>query len=141
MGRQRVDAGLLALAKQRPDSTTEHFGVSLQRHAGAARLGLSVPKRLLPDAVDRNLLKRVAREAWRLGRWDPAVRPDVAMIKLRRRRDEWLRMPRGALKRAWRVELDALVRRAAARVAPAVPAVVSAGAVISPEHPHPGGPS
>ena len=74
-----------------------------------------MPKRLLPDAVDRNLLKRVAREAWRLGRWDSAVRPDVAMIKLRRRRDEWLRMPRGALKRAWRVELDALVRRAAAR--------------------------
>lgn len=115
MGRQRVDAGLLALAKQRADSSTEHFGVSLRRHAENPRLGLSVPKRLLPHAVDRNTLKRVAREAWRLADWAPAIRPDLAMIKLRRRRTEWLQMPRGALKRAWRAELDLLIRRAIAR--------------------------
>ena len=120
MGRQRVDAGLLALAKQRADSSTEHFGVSLCRHAenpgsGLSRLGLSVPKRLLPHAVDRNTLKRVAREAWRAAVWAPASTPDLAMIKLRRRRSEWLQQPRGALKRAWRSELDLLIRKAISR--------------------------
>ncbi len=118
MGRQRVDAALAALAKQRAESSTEHFGVAMSSCADRTRLGLSVPKRLLPDAVDRNALKRVAREAWRLADWSPAIKPAVAMIKLRRRRAEWLQMPRVALKRAWRTELDLLIRRAAARAMP-----------------------
>ena len=118
MGRQRVNAGLLALAKQRADSSTEHFGAALCRHADRSRLGLSVPKRLLPDAVDRNTLKRVAREAWRLVEWPPARKPDLAMIKLRRRETHWLSMPRGQLKRAWRQEIELLIRRAVARSQP-----------------------
>lgn len=115
MGRQRADAGLMALSRQRADSSTEHFGVSMRRHADIARLGLSIPKRLLPLAVDRNALKRVAREAWRLAEWPDAPRPALAMIRLRRRSDTWRSLPRGALKRAWRAELDLLIRRARAR--------------------------
>ena len=34
MGRPRVDAEWVALARQRTDSTTEHFGVSMRRRAG-----------------------------------------------------------------------------------------------------------
>lgn len=119
MGRPRVDAGWLALARQRADSTTEHFGVSMRRRAVGSppgcRLGMSVPKRLIPGAVDRNLLKRVAREAWRLADWPADGRPERAMIRLRRRSDGWRDMTRGALKRLWRTELDLLVRRARAR--------------------------
>ncbi len=118
MGRQRADPQLQALSRQRTLSTTEHFGVSLIRHADASRLGLSVPKRLLPRSVDRNALKRVAREAWRLQAWPEPGRPDVAMIKLRSRSPQWPSMPRGALKRAWRTEIDTLIRRAIARSAP-----------------------
>ena len=40
----------------------------------------------------------------------------LAMIRLRRRSDAWRAMPRGALKRVWRAELDLLIRRARARV-------------------------
>jgi RNase P protein component len=122
MGRPRVDAGWLALARQRADSTTEHFGVSLRRRTpespAGCRLGMSVPKRLIAGAVDRNLLKRVAREAWRLADWPVDARPERAMIRLRRRSDGWRAMPRGALKRLWRSELDLLVRRARARLVP-----------------------
>jgi RNase P protein component len=115
MGRQRADAGLMALSRQRADSSTEHFGVSMRRHADRPRLGLSIPKRLLPLAVERNALKRVAREAWRLADW-PEARALLAMIRLRRRSDAWRAMPRGALKRVWRAELDLLIRRARVRV-------------------------
>ncbi len=122
MGRPRVDAEWVALAKQRTDSTTEHFGVSMRRRVGASvspcRLGMSVPKRLLPRAVDRNALKRVAREAWRLADWPIHLRPERAMIKLRRRDEGWRELPRGALKRLWRLELDRLIGRALSRLAP-----------------------
>ena len=60
----------------------------------------------------------MAREAWRLADWSPAVRPDLAMIKLRRREAQWLSMPRGQLKRAWRQEIERLIRRAVARSQP-----------------------
>jgi RNase P protein component len=122
MGRPRVDAEWVALARQRTDSTTEHFGVSMRRRAGTpagpCRLGMSVPKRLLPLAVDRNALKRVAREAWRLAEWPAELRPERAMIKLRRRDDRWRELPRGALKRLWRAELDRLIGRARSRLSP-----------------------
>ena len=37
----------------------------LQGRAGASRFGVALTKRLVPDAVDRNRVKRVAREAFR----------------------------------------------------------------------------
>ena len=38
----------------------------VRRAGGGARLGLVVGRRFLPRAVDRNLLKRIVREAFRL---------------------------------------------------------------------------
>jgi len=42
------------------------FGVSLKRNSlGGPRLGVIVPKRVLPRAVDRNRVKRLVREWFR----------------------------------------------------------------------------
>jgi ribonuclease P protein component len=80
------------------------------------RLGFSVPKRQLARAVDRNMVKRVAREAWRHARWGSIQRPCATMLKLRRADAQWKSTPRGALKKALRVELDALFERLIARL-------------------------
>lgn len=139
MSRQRIDPVLATLARRRPDLGSAHFSVScLNPQAGeetrdaapsgrAARLAFSLPKRLLPRAVDRNALKRVGREAWRHARWNGATRPAAAMIRLRSVDPVWKATPRGALKKAWRSELDELIRRLAASLrrrqgsAPATP--------------------
>ncbi|MCL4746947.1 MAG: ribonuclease P protein component [Burkholderiaceae bacterium] len=121
MPRARVDAEFAALSRRRPDLVSEHFGLALMMRAphdtasSLGRLGFAVPKRQLARAVDRNALKRVAREAWRHARWAPASSPAVAMLKLRRANAQWRATPRLALKRAWRSELDQLFARAAAR--------------------------
>lgn len=76
------------------------------------QLAISVPKRQLRRAVDRNMMKRVAREAWRLADWSSqqSCSPGLqAMLKLRRAEPEWKTMGRAALKKAWRLEIDALV--------------------------------
>jgi ribonuclease P protein component len=73
--------------------------------AGLSRLGLSVPKRLAPRAVDRNRLKRVAREAFR--------RHEVRALGLDlvfTAREKFT--PEG--ERAWSDDLGALLDRAAA---------------------------
>lgn len=115
MARQRGDATLAALARRRADLSSPHFGLAFQMpqagDASACRLAVSVPKRQLKRAVDRNALKRVAREAWRLAPWGEAVRPQTVMLKLRRAEPEWKTTGRSALKKAWRAELDELFLR------------------------------
>jgi RNase P protein component len=86
------------------------------RARSPGRLGFSVPKRQLARAVDRNMLKRVAREAWRHARWGSIRRPCAAMLKLRRTDAQWKSTPRGALKKAWRAEIDALFERLIVRL-------------------------
>lgn len=142
MGRQRVDAALGALARRRVDLSSAHFGLAFQQSeapddTGAVRgcrFAISAPKRQLKRAVDRNALKRVAREAWRLAPWPETGRPQVAMLKLRRSEPDWKTIGRPSLKKVWRAEIDELVvrliRRLSARdagpraaSAPAVPSV------------------
>ena len=130
MVRQAAATPFAALARRRADLVSAHFALAfvvtlvppgtrpLGRRFASPRLGFAVPRRQLALAVDRNALKRVAREAWRLQAWPEPGRPDVAMIKLRSRSPLWPSMPRGALKRAWRTEIDTLIRRAIARSAP-----------------------
>jgi ribonuclease P protein component len=40
---------------------------------GTARLGLAISRKALPHAVDRNRIKRIVREAFRLRRWPCSV--------------------------------------------------------------------
>lgn len=42
-------------------------------------LKISVPKKLLPRAIDRNLVRRIVREAWRAGVKASASKPGVAV--------------------------------------------------------------
>ncbi|MFP5462526.1 MAG: ribonuclease P protein component [Gammaproteobacteria bacterium] len=138
MGRQRIDASLAALARRRADLSSAHFGLAFMMteadgfvasaHQAKGRLGMSVPKRQLKLAVDRNALKRVAREAWRLAPWGELPRPQVVMVKLRRSEAQWKTMGRAALKKAWRAELDELFSRLRRRVQSRSDAAVEAGA-------------
>ena len=125
MPRTRVDAQFAALSRRRPDLVSEHFALALIMRAPLdalsrpARLGFAVPRRQLARAVDRNALKRVAREAWRQARWIGARAPAVAIVKLRRADPIWKQASHRALKRTWRAELDSLFARAAERTAAA----------------------
>lgn len=73
-----------SLLRTRPVAAGEHFHVHCKPlPAGSGVLLMAVPKRLLARAVDRNLVRRLAREAWRgagLHR-----QPLAAMVKLARR--------------------------------------------------------
>jgi RNase P protein component len=134
MVRQAADTPFAALARRRADLASAHFALAyvvtlappgtrpLGRRFAAPRLGFAVPKRQLALAVDRNALKRVAREAWRLAPWGDAARPALAMIKLRRSDPEWREMPAARLKKVWRAELDELVARLVRRMASPPPA-------------------
>lgn len=92
--------------------------------AGGNSMGvllLAVPKRQLVRAVDRNLVRRLAREAWRSA--GLATRPVAVLLKLRRRPD-WFKQAGVRQKRlALRAELDALLgsylqRRASSSASP-----------------------
>jgi len=57
--------GFSAILKHRAQ-TTRWFAVHVQSNlAGCARLGITVSKRLIPGAVDRNKIKRMVRENFR----------------------------------------------------------------------------
>lgn len=132
MARPRIDAAIAALARRRVDIASPHFGLAFSTDLApvvvvdpqqadrvrppfprpARRLAISVPKRQLRRAVDRNMMKRVAREAWRLTDWAQTgtCAPGLhAMLKLRRAEPEWKSMGRGALKKVWRTEIDGLL--------------------------------
>jgi ribonuclease P protein component len=65
---RRLDTPHIAAAfRHRPVARTRYFTVYRRRNSLAhARLGLVIPKRLLPRAVDRNRVKRQLREWFRL---------------------------------------------------------------------------
>jgi len=155
MARQRVDATLGALARRRVDLSSAHFGLAYQmREEDVAfsanvidvlrttrdRISISAPKRQLKRAVDRNALKRVAREAWRHAPWSACGRPQVMMLKLRRSEPDWKTMGRQALKKAWRAEIDELLARLVRRL-PACAAGSAAPAPGAGVHHSPGGAS
>jgi ribonuclease P protein component len=98
----------------RGDCFVLHFCHS--QTGGVARLGLVVPKRLAKGANLRNAIKRQAREAFRLyvGQVPAFVAFDVVLrlskpLKgvLARNKDQRM---------AWRLELDALLKRLGDRV-------------------------
>lgn len=80
----------------------------------AVVLQFAVPKKLLKRAVDRNAVRRVARESWRAA-VDSSPRRDAYLarghelrIRLLSRPATLAEMSRPARKRFWRAELDDL---------------------------------
>ncbi len=83
--------------------------------AAGNRIQFAVPKKLLKRAVDRNAVRRVARESWRAC-FRQIRAPERFMskqhqirIRLIARPSEFMSMSRPARKRFWRVELDQLI--------------------------------
>lgn len=77
--------------------------------AGAILL-MAVPKRLLKRAVDRNTLRRIAREAWRAGA-SPDRPQAPALLRLAKRPSGFDTLTQRARKRLWRAEIDGLFAR------------------------------
>jgi ribonuclease P protein component len=92
-----------AVLKSGASLRSRHFVLKHRANdGGGARIGLVVARRLLKRAVDRNLVKRIAREAFRAERWrltsaDLVLRLAVA--------------PAGIDRRELRSEIDALLAR------------------------------
>jgi len=80
--RARVPRGAVqALLRQRPGVGSEHFKIHFRVLADPPGvLFMAIPKRLLARAVDRNAVRRVAREAWRAA--SLAGAPVVAMLRM-----------------------------------------------------------
>ena len=70
---------------------------------------MAVPKRLLKRAVDRNIVRRAARESWRLRRIDGGVTRDSALLRLTKLPPDFLQTSRPQRKRRWRTEIDTLM--------------------------------
>ncbi len=91
---------------------------------------MAIPKRQLKRAVDRNTVRRVAREAWRAtalatagsagadaataSGTESAPAPANALLRLVVRPQGFAALAQGARKRMWRTELDALFASALA---------------------------
>ena len=96
----------------RPWSRTEHFVVYGRPTGGPARLGLVIGKKFAPRSVTRNLVRRLAREAFRLQQvelhgWD-------ILLRLHKRFDKKA-MPSGSsdpLKALCQREIATLVSKA-----------------------------
>ena len=108
---------------------SEHFTLALPRTSGTEspdtlgiELLMAIPKRQLKRSVDRNTVRRVAREAWRAataaGRaaqgGEPAGR--TALLRLVNRPEGFAQLAQRARKRLWRSELDRLMAGAGAAV-------------------------
>jgi len=106
-------ASVAALLRTRPGVRSGHF--SLHWRVLAAPPGvlfMAIPKRLLARAVDRNAVRRVAREAWRAAGVGEV--PVAVMLRMTA-----LPAARGArhLKALVRAELDAALRAMSGRLA------------------------
>ena len=101
----------------RPWRRTEHFVVYARPTGNDARLGLVIGKKYAPRAVTRNLVRRLAREAFRLrradfGGWD-------VLLRLHTRFDKKA-MPAASslpLKTLCRNEIEVLLDKAAREIA------------------------
>lgn len=110
----RLPRGIVpALLRARPVIGGEHFDLRWKMLGSSPGvLLMAVPRRVLPRAVDRNAVRRVAREAWRAASLGAA--PVVAMLRMTRRP-----VVRGARHRKAmvRAELDAAFEALGRRIA------------------------
>lgn len=90
-----------------------HLHYCPSESVGAARLGLIVPKRLARAASLRNAIKRQGREAFRLM---TAEISSCDLVLRLTRPVKGVNARDSALHRAWRTEIEALLRRLPASV-------------------------
>ena len=112
MKKYRSDHFLVSDRVLAPVTTT---GVTGSRDS-CVSLQFAVPKKLLKRAVDRNAVRRVARESWRAALvrsdWSEQylLRCHELRFRLLARPAGLAEMSRPARKRFWRQELDGLLR-------------------------------
>jgi len=128
----------------RPWRRSAHFVVYGRPTGGAARLGLVIGKKFAPRAVTRNLVRRLAREAFRTDR----ARFDGFDVLLRLHTKFDRKALPGAssppLKALCRAEIEMLLGKAAReaarhRAAPQAPGTATPAAVSEPARPAPDG--
>ena len=101
---RRVNAGVLL--KTRPVASTTCFGLH-RRPTGTPDepiLLMSVPRRVLKRAVDRNTVRRLARESLRATREQASG--CALMLRLKRTPTGFEALSQRARKAAWRAELE-----------------------------------
>lgn len=101
---RRINAGVLL--KTRPVASTTCFGLH-SRPTGAPDepiLLMSVPRRVLKRAVDRNTVRRLARESLRATR--EQAYGCALMLRLKRTPTGFEALTQRARKAAWRAELE-----------------------------------
>ncbi len=128
--RPRLPRGVVAtLLRTRPGVRGQHFNLQWRvLEASPGVLFMAIPKRVLARAVDRNAVRRVAREAWRSA--GAGGLPVAAMLRMTA-----LPAARGARHRKAlvRAELDRAFRTMASRLAQRQPegaAGVSSGHAV-----------
>ena len=101
---RRVNAGVLL--KTRPVASTTCFGLHLRATDGPDEpiLLMSVPRRVLKRAVDRNTVRRLARESLRATR--EQAYGCALMLRLKRTPTGFEALTQRARKAAWRAELE-----------------------------------
>ena len=122
MSRRGPQQGLAsaALARSRPVAATACLSLHRARQTAICEerlvreppiLLLAVPKRLLSRAVDRNSLRRLAREHWRVGTI-AASGAGVWMLKLRALPSGYFDNTKAWQRRFWHAQLVSLLDRA-----------------------------
>lgn len=96
----------------RPWSRTPHFVIYGRPTGKPARLGLVVAKKFAPRAVTRNLVRRLAREAFRTHRRELDGFDILLRLTTRFDRKTWPSGASPALKQVCRNEIAQLVTRA-----------------------------
>ena len=110
---QPVRVNASDLLKLRPVASTPHFGLQRRRLEAVGQTGnetpvllMSVPRRLLKRAIDRNTVRRIARESLRgVGAHTGSV---ALMLRLKRLPDRFDQLSLRARKLLWRTELEQL---------------------------------
>jgi ribonuclease P protein component len=96
----------------RPWSRSAHFVLYGRPTGKPARLGLVIAKKFAPRSVTRNLLRRLAREAFRLNRAELDGFDILLRLHAKFDRKAWPSGASGALRSVCRAEIDQLIGRA-----------------------------
>jgi ribonuclease P protein component len=101
----------------RPWRRSAHFVIYGRETGGEARLGLVIGKKFAPRAVTRNLVRRIAREAFRVKRAQFGGYDLLLRLHTKLDRKTLLSAASPPLKKLCRDEIEMLLERAASEIA------------------------